>query len=94
MIILTEAQVKELGIIDDKGLINTSPGHAIAPVPLKDGTYALPERVLQDNAHKLKHDFLKTKPKRTVEKQNFDYTKDIKTLQEPKKGAKLTSIRP
>jgi hypothetical protein len=38
------------------------PGHAIAPVPLKDGTLFLPLSVLDDSAHAQHRDFLLALP--------------------------------
>lgn len=40
----------------------TSPMHALMPRKLKDGTYVLPESVLDDPAHIMHHDFLQTMP--------------------------------
>lgn len=36
----------------------TIAGHALAPMPLADGTFALPEAVLNDPAHQVHWDYL------------------------------------
>lgn len=41
-------------------------GHALNPIPLKDGTYVLPEEVLSDPAHAQHFNFLNARTKRTV----------------------------
>jgi hypothetical protein len=60
MIILTAAEAEAVRGTD-------SPGHALAPRPLKDGvTFALPEAVLSDPAHAGHHDVLAALPTRDV----------------------------
>lgn len=54
-IVMTKAQADVV-----KG--ETSPGHALSPVLTADGTYILPYRVLEDEAHASKHAFLKSLP--------------------------------
>ena len=56
MIILTREQANRV-----RGL--TIPGHALAPVPLADGTFALPESVLTDPAHARFHAGLAALPR-------------------------------
>lgn len=51
MLILTSAVADQV-----RGL--TVKGHALAPKPLADGTWALPEAVLNDPFHASKRDFL------------------------------------
>lgn len=59
-IILTAAQADKV-----RGI--TSEGHALEPVPLKDGTFMLPPEVLDDPAHAAFADMLKALPQRTVD---------------------------
>ena len=54
MLILTEADAEALcgpKDADGKYFVETSPGHALQPAELTDGTFALPEAVLTDPAH-------------------------------------------
>jgi hypothetical protein len=55
MIILTATQANQARCLTIKG-------HAVAPVPLADGTFALPESVLNDFAHARFKSFLQTLP--------------------------------
>lgn len=55
MIILTPEQADQV-----RGL--TAPGHAIAPRPLANGNFALPEACINDPAHAVHSTFLKTLP--------------------------------
>lgn len=55
MIILTAVQADQV-----RGL--TVAGHALAPQPLADGTFALPEACITDPAHAKYANFLKTLP--------------------------------
>ena len=59
MIILTSAQADAV-----RG--QSSPGFALDPRPLADGTYALPEAVLTDVNHASKWAILAPLPKRQV----------------------------
>lgn len=64
-IILTEAQA---GAVWGE----SSPGAALAPVPLADGvTWILPARVLSDPAHSSKWALLSTFPQREVDFNEF-----------------------
>ncbi len=56
MIILTRAQANRV-----RGL--STEGHALAPVPLANGTFALPETVLDDPAHARYRNILNQLPK-------------------------------
>jgi hypothetical protein len=56
MIILTPAQANRV-----RGL--AIPGHALAPVPLADGTFALPESVLTDPVYAQFHAGLEALPR-------------------------------
>lgn len=55
-LILTAAQAQAL-----RG--ETSPGHALVPVPLSDGTFALPESILSDAAHAVHRAVLEDLPR-------------------------------
>lgn len=55
-IILTKAQADSV-----RGV--TSPGFALNPIQQMDGTYFLPDRVLDDPAHASKHGFLSSLPR-------------------------------
>lgn len=55
MIILTASEANQV-----RGL--TTKGHALAPRPLANGTFALPVAVLNDPAHASKWAFLNTLP--------------------------------
>jgi hypothetical protein len=52
--------------IDDANQVRmlTKPGHACAPVPLKNATLILPIELLSDPEHEVHHEFLKTLPTR------------------------------
>jgi len=49
------------------------PGHACAPVPLKDGTLILPVEMLNDPMHVELHDFLATLPQIDVDPSTLVY---------------------
>src|SRR5262245_5470606 len=53
--------------LDDSNQVRmlTKPGHACAPVPLKDGTLILPRELLDDPEHLEHRDFLATLPQRS-----------------------------
>lgn len=59
MIILTAAQADQV-----RG--PTSPGAALEPVRLSDGTFALPETCATDPAHVMHHTLLQSLPARAV----------------------------
>jgi len=63
MIILTAEQADKV-----RGISPTHKFAALNPVPLKDGTYMLPEEVLDDLAHIDVRLFLLTLPKASVSK--------------------------
>jgi hypothetical protein len=65
MIILTAAQADQV-----RGL--TVKGHALAPVPLADGTLALPEACINDATHLRFKSFLQTLP--TVRDSTIQYS--------------------
>lgn len=65
MIILTAQDYANLNPAAN-GLVYTAPGNAIQPIPLADGTYMLPERVLTDAAHFSVWGQLRTKQTRAV----------------------------
>lgn len=44
----------------------TSPGHRLEPVPLRDGSFVLPARVLRDPGHARMHETLAALPVRDV----------------------------
>lgn len=44
----------------------TAPGSALDPIPLADGSYVLPEAVLADPAHAIRHEALAALPTREV----------------------------
>lgn len=64
LIILTASQAKAV-----RG--NTSPGSSLQPVPLPDGTYALPADVLKDAAHKSRWADLTSLPQRASTAKDF-----------------------
>lgn len=58
MIILTAEEAEKV-----RGLSPTRPGHALDPVPLKDGRFMLGEQVLDDPAHADVRDLLAALPR-------------------------------
>ena len=64
MIILTADEADQV-----RGL--TVKGHALAPVPLTDGTFALPEACANDPAHAKRHDIINVLPTRKVDPSEY-----------------------
>lgn len=75
MIALTEAQANLV-----RGL--TVMGHALAPVPLVDGTFVLPENCATDAAHLVRRTSLQGRPTRAVLTTEYLYNKAVPTAQE------------
>lgn len=65
MIILTPEQADQV-----RG--TTAPGHALDPMALLDGSFALPEAVLSDPAHGVHHALLGSLPTRDVADNEYD----------------------
>lgn len=64
MIILTAEQADQI-----RG--PTSPGNALDPVALIDGSYVLPEAVIDDPAHHARHAYLQLLPCREVGSEEY-----------------------
>jgi hypothetical protein len=77
MIILTAVQADKV-----RGI--TTDGHALVPLPLKDGTFTLPLEVLDDPAHEAFADMLKVLPTREV-----DFGTRGDTIDMPVKGGEV-----
>lgn len=86
MIVLTPDEADKV-----RGLSPQKAGHGLAPVPLKDGRFMLPEDVLSDPAHADARDFLAALPVAPLEKLPVYTDADIAISPEPAEVTKLAA---